>query len=230
MRRLTNDATDRPGRPQPTTEKQQPPQRKATAAPAVRRHRASMRLHPAFTGRCETPRLSRAHSPSSATPRLAVQNRTLCRPFAPHQPATHQAAAPQAISRVSLLIQVKEEQRGATARGRPSRWLPRQPPSRSSLPPLRHRNDTRPAETAVITRHVSNQYSRRISERAEQLAAEATTVSDFAPPHDHPEGECVECDAQRLLVNLRDDLGMSLHRIRRVAGGHGGEPDPLRRR
>jgi hypothetical protein len=54
-------------------------------------------------------------------------------------------------------------------------------------------------------------------------------VEEFAVPHDHPEGECIDCDAQRRLINLRDDLGMSLHRIRRVTGGHGGEPDPLRR-
>ena len=75
---------------------------------------------------------------------------------------------------------------------------------------------------------MSNRYARRVSERAEQLAAEATAVEDFALPHDHADGECVECDAQRRLVSLRDDLGMSLHRIRRSTGGHGGKPDPLK--
>jgi hypothetical protein len=66
-----------------------------------------------------------------------------------------------------------------------------------------------------------------VGERAEQLAAEATAVEDFAVPHAHDTGQCVECDAQRMLVKLRDELEFSLHKIRRVTGGHGGEPDPL---
>jgi hypothetical protein len=74
---------------------------------------------------------------------------------------------------------------------------------------------------------VSNRYSRELSERQLVIASEATSVDEFEVPHEHEPGECLECDAQRRLVGLRDDLSMSLHRIRRIMGGHGGEPDPL---
>jgi hypothetical protein len=47
------------------------------------------------------------------------------------------------------VVQVKEEQRGAAARGRPPGWLPRQPPSRSTRPSLRHRNAHSPRRPAL---------------------------------------------------------------------------------
>jgi hypothetical protein len=55
----------------------------------------------------------------------------------------------RSASRVTLLIQVKEEQRGTAARGRPPGWYPRQPPPRTSFPSPGVSTHTRPADATA---------------------------------------------------------------------------------
>lgn len=74
---------------------------------------------------------------------------------------------------------------------------------------------------------MSTRYSREVSKRVLALASNAATIDEFAVSHQgHAAGDCVECDAHRVLAQLAAD-GFSLHKLRRSFGGNTGARDPL---
>lgn len=74
---------------------------------------------------------------------------------------------------------------------------------------------------------MSTRYKIEVVERARKLAGEATAIHELDRPTEHPTGECVDCDAVRLISTITAVEPTTLHRLRRVLAGYGADPDTL---